>query len=217
MTTDDDRIAYLEGEDRDDLDPYERRALDATRELLADPSLWEEPPAGLEAEVVAAITGQVDAATTQANHERRVLDYRRVLAVAAAVLVVLAVGTVAFRPWQSRGTSAQHFAIALNATPLAEHATGTASLTKTDSGWHIALHAEGLTRLDNGRYYQAWLKNASGTLVPVGTFNDGPNVTLWAGVSPVDFPTLTITMEAADGNQASSGRRVLVGTVARTP
>jgi hypothetical protein len=215
MTTDDDRIAYLEGEDREDLDPYERRALDATRALLADPSLWEEPPAALEAEVVAAIAGQVGAATTQANHERRLLDRRRVLAVAAAVLVVLAAATVAFRPWQSRGSAAQHFAMVLAPTPLAEHATGTASLTKTDSGWHIVLHASGLTRLDKGRYYQAWLKNATGTLVPIGTFNDGRNVTLWAGVSPVDFPTLTITIEAADGNQASSGRRVLVGTISR--
>jgi Anti-sigma-K factor rskA len=213
MTTDDDRIAYLEGEDREDLDPDERRALDATRALLADPSMWEEPPAGLEADVVAAITTQAGAATTQANHERRVLGRRRLLAVAAAVVVVLAATTVAFRPWQSRGSSAEHFAMVLDATPLAAHATGKASLTQTDSGWHIVLHATGLTRLDNGRYYQAWLKNAAGTLVPIGTFNDGRNVTLWAGVSPVDFPTLTITIEAADGNQASSGRRVLVGTI----
>ncbi len=215
MTTDDDRIAYLEGEDREDLDPDDQRALDATRALLADPSLWEEPPAGLEADVVAAITAQVGSATIQANQERRVLDRRRVLAVAAAVLLVLAVGTAALRPWQNRGSSAQHFAMALNGTPLAAHATGTASLTRTDSGWHVALHATGLTRLDHGRYYQAWLKNAAGTLVPIGTFNNGPNVTLWAGVSPVDFPTLTVTIEAADGNQASSGRRVLLGTITR--
>jgi hypothetical protein len=215
MTTDDDRIAYLEGEDREDLDPYERRALDATRSLLADPTLWEEPPAGLEADVVAAITGQVGVATIEANHERRLLGRRRLLAAAAAVLLVLAVGTAALRPWQSRGSSAQHFAMSLHATPLAAHATGSASLTKTHSGWHIVLHATGLTHLDNGRFYQAWLKSAAGTLVPVGTFNDGRNVTLWAGVSPVDFPTLTITIEATDGNQASSGRRVLVGTITR--
>ena len=38
-------------------------------------------------------------------------------------------------------------------------------------------------------------------------------MTLWAGVSPVDFPTLTVTREEADGDQASSGQKVLVGTV----
>ena len=36
---------------------------------------------------------------------------------------------------------------------------------------------------------------------------------LWAGVSPVLFPTLTITREAADNDQESSGDRVLVGTI----
>ena len=36
---------------------------------------------------------------------------------------------------------------------------------------------------------------------------------LWAGVSPVVFPTLTVTREAADNVQDSSGDRVLVGTL----
>ena len=36
---------------------------------------------------------------------------------------------------------------------------------------------------------------------------------LWAGVSPVLFPTLTITRESADNDQESSGDRVLVGTI----
>lgn len=52
-----------------------------------------------------------------------------------------------------------------------------------------------------------------GTLVPIGTFHDGDHVVLWAGVALEQFPTLTVTEEDADGNQASSGRRVLVGTV----
>jgi anti-sigma factor RsiW len=33
------------------------------------------------------------------------------------------------------------------------------------------------------------------------------------GVSPKDFPTLTVTREQADGDQTSSGEKVLVGTV----
>jgi Anti-sigma-K factor rskA len=213
MTTDDDRIAYLEGEFRSGLDPDERRALDGLRVLLADPALWEEPAAGLEDDVLAAIVGQLDAATTEARHERRALDRRRLLAVAAAVVIVLAGATIAFRPRKHNGPAAQHFAMSLTATPLAPRAAGDASLTKTPSGWRVELHATGLTRLDNGKYYQAWLKNAAGVLVPIGTFNDARNVTLWSGASPVDFPTLTITIEAADGNQASSGQRVAIGTI----
>ena len=88
-----------------------------------------------------------------------------------------------------------------------------ATLTKTASGWKIELDATGLPRLEGGRFYQAWLRNADGVLVPIGTFNEGQDVTLWAGVSPKDFTTLTITREQADGEQASSGEKVLVGTV----
>ena len=47
--------------------------------------------------------------------------------------------------------------------------------------------------------------------MPIGTFNDGREVILWSGVGPGDFPTLTITQEVADGDQASSGQVVLIG------
>ena len=50
-------------------------------------------------------------------------------------------------------------------------------------------------------------------LVPVGSFNEGEDVTLWAGVSPKDFTTFSVTREQADGDQASSGDRVLAGTI----
>ena len=50
-------------------------------------------------------------------------------------------------------------------------------------------------------------------LVPIGTFNEGSDVTLWAGVSPASYKVLTVTRERADGNEASSGQKVLVGSV----
>ena len=99
------------------------------------------------------------------------------------------------------------------ATGLAPGASGNATLTKTSSGWRIELDATGLPRLDNGRFYEAWLKNPAGVLVPVGTFNEGRKVTLWAGVSPEGFTALSVTREEADGNQASSGRKVLVAKI----
>jgi len=128
---------------------------------------------------------------------------------AAAVVVAAAIGvTVA-----SLGSHGTRFQAALAPTPLAPQAIGEASLTKTPSGWRIHLHATGLPRLVGDRYYEAWLKNSAGVLVPIGTFNDGRNVTLWAGVSPVSFTVLTVTREQTDGNQASSGEKVLVGPV----
>jgi hypothetical protein len=49
--------------------------------------------------------------------------------------------------------------------------------------------------------------------VPIGTYNEGRKVTLWAGVSPKSYTTLTVTRERAAGNQASSGEKVPVGRV----
>jgi hypothetical protein len=125
------------------------------------------------------------------------------------VTVAAAVGLSVF----GTGSAGPRFQAALAPTQLLPGATGKATLTKTSSGWRITLHATGLPRLDRGRYYEAWLRNPAGVLVPIGTFNQGPKVTLWAGVPPKDFPTLSVTREQADGDQRSSGEKVLVGTV----
>ena len=125
-------------------------------------------------------------------------------AVAAVVVGVTVVGS---------GSHGSRYQAALAPTPLATGARGEASLTRTPSGWRIQLHATGLPRLSGDRFYEAWLRNPAGLLVPIGTFNDGRNVTLWAGVSPVSFPVLTVTREQTDGNQASSGEKVLAGPV----
>jgi hypothetical protein len=128
-------------------------------------------------------------------------------AATAAAALVLAV-----RVFDS-GTAAERLYAALAATEVAPGAEGEATFTKTDSGWRIELDAAGLPRLEGRRFYQAWLRNPAGVLVPIGTFNEGRDVTLWAGVSPKIFTTLSVTREVADGDQESSGVRVLVGTV----
>jgi hypothetical protein len=137
--------------------------------------------------------------------------HRLVLIGAATATAVLAVG-IGLAVFNS-GSSATRFQAALAPTELVPGANGEATLTKTSSGWRIELDATGLPRLDRGRFYEAWLRNAAGVLVPIGTFNEGRNVRLWAGVSPKTFRTLTVTREQADGDQASSGEKVLVGTV----
>jgi Anti-sigma-K factor rskA, C-terminal len=142
---------------------------------------------------------------------RRVRAPRRLALVGAAATAVLAlvIGLAVF----GSDSSDERFHAALAATKLVPGAAGSATLTKTTSGWRIELDATGLPRLEGGRFYQAWLRDGAGVLVPIGTFNEGREVTLWAGVSPREFATLTVTREQADGDQASSGERVLVGTV----
>lgn len=214
--SDNERIAYLSGEPVESLTPQERAELDEVRALLDSPAAWAEPDPGLEERVVAAIAAEAGAvaAPTAAKPVRPRWRLRRPvlalgggLATAAAAIVValvLALGSGGSQPLQ--------FAMVVNGTPLAPQAHGNATLTKTQSGWRIELSATGLPHLANGRYYQAWLKNSAGILVPVGTFNDAQKVTLWSGAPVTQFRAFSVTVQQANGNPVSSGRRVLVGT-----
>jgi hypothetical protein len=198
------------------LPPERRAALEAR--VAASPELADRLAEQQRAVALAWSAAEAVAApaSLRAHIERqrrmhRTRVPRRVVLVGAAAAAALAVAAAVGVFGSS--TSAERFHATLAATSLAPGATGRATLTKTTSGWRIELDATGLPRLDGRRFYEAWLRNAAGVLVPVGTFNEGRKVTLWAGVSPKQFTTLTVTRERADGDQASSGEKVLVGTV----
>jgi hypothetical protein len=198
--------------------PERRRTLEArvaSSSELADRLAEQEravamvESAGAEVQAPAALRARVGA-----QRRPRPAPARRLAligaAVAAAAAVALGIGLT-----RGSGTSAERFAVALGPTALAPGGRGEATLTKTSSGWRIALDATGLPRLAGNRFYEAWLRSRSGVLVPIGTFNEPRGVTLWAGVSPMEFATFTVTRERADGDQASSGEKVLSGVVAR--
>jgi hypothetical protein len=214
---DDERIAYLTGEDRGSLQPQERAELDELRHLLAAPAIWEQPSETLEDSIVTAISEETQlrnrTAAAQPGRRRRRLAMPRpllggiALAAAAVIAIVVVLGTRSGAPAQ------QQFAMIVEGTPLAPGAHGSATLTKTGSGWQIRLSVTGLTRRSGGLYYEAWLKNRAGILVPVGTFNDARHVTLWSGVPVTQFRTLTVTEQRVGGGPASSGVRALVGSI----
>jgi hypothetical protein len=231
-TSEDDRIAYLAGDAVESLTARERAELDEVRALLDGPAVWAQPDPALEERVVAAIAEEAQARLATAPVRRPAFDRRLVprrplqaiariaaqiprrpryaiSAAVAAAAAALIVAVAANNPAQR----AQQFAMVVSGTDLAPAARGSATLTKTSSGWRIELSATGLPRLSNGRYYEAWLKSSAGILVPVGTFNEARHVTLWSGVPPTGFATLTVTQQKADGNPASSGRRVLTGAI----
>ena len=225
-TPDDERISYLSGERVDALTPQERAELDELRTLLESPATWEEPDAALEDLVVNAIATEARRAPAPAQapapakapepkkasiwsrwRPRRpalALGGLATAAAAIAVALVIALGS-------GNGAQPLRFAMVVSGTQLAPQAHGNATLTKTESGWRIELSATGLPHLANGRYYQAWLKNPAGILVPVGTFNDAKQVTLWSGAPVTQFRAFSVTEQLANGNPVSSGRRVLVG------
>jgi len=199
------------------LAPEHRAEVEARIEaspILADRLAEQERAVGLlrsagdEVEAPAGLRARLDAqrsARTVRTPRRLALGGVAAAAVAAAAIVaVVVVGS---------GSHGTRFQAALGSTPLAPGASGEATLTRTTSGWRIHLDATGLPRLAGDRFYEAWLRGSEGVLVPIGTFNEARNVTLWAGVSPASYKVLTVTRERADGNQASSGEKVLVGPV----
>jgi Anti-sigma-K factor rskA len=144
--------------------------------------------AAAEVEAPAALRARIEA--MRRPRRRRRAAFVGAFATAAAVAAVVVS--------HDSGTSGERFHAALRPT-------GEATLTKTSSGWRIRLEAPRLPRRAGGRFYEAWLRNADGVEVPIGTFNEGTNVTLWAGVSPTKFKFLIV--------RTSSGEKVLAGTV----
>jgi hypothetical protein len=223
MTTDDERIAHLGGDgDADRVPAPEGIALDETRALLADPSLWAEPASRVEDAVVAAVveaaagTARPDgpprsAEDARAPGRRRRRRPARLAGAAAVAALVAAVGLVVATVDGARPGA--DLEATLQPTGLVPGAAGHATFVRTDSGWRIDLDATGLPRLDDGRLYQAWLRDDAGVLVTIGTFNEPHDVVLWAGVSPVEFSTITVTEEPVDDDPTSTGRRVLVGAI----
>lgn len=215
---DQDLAAYLAGDSTAPVTAAERLQLETVRSVLADPAVWAQPDPRLEDSIVAAIAAERRSSVVPSTADgltgrrdgRRTRSIPRLLLGVAAALIVAAGVVVGLH--QHPAASALTYAAELTATPLAAGASGQATLTQTAGGWQIQLRASGLPRRDSGNYYEAWLKNGAGVLVPVGTFNEPSQVTLWAGVSPADYPTLTITQQQANGNPASTGRVVLKGT-----
>jgi len=152
----------------------------------------------------------------QARGRRASRRWTAALGATAAAAAVAVVAVLVVASLRTTGDAGPRFQVAL-APSGAPGPSGSATLSRTDSGWNVVLDVDGLPRLDGGKYYQAWLKNAEGVLVPLGSFNEGGRITLWSGVSPIDFPGFTVTGESADGNQASSGIQVLAGTVDTSP
>jgi len=216
--TDAERRALLAGDRAGDLDADAAAELGVLADLLAEPSTWIEPDPGLEDRVVRAVT---DAPPTRepsdaraTARDQRVRRRSRRLAVAVAGIAASIVAVVAVVAALGGGGTDPAFRGRLTATELAPGARATVEVTKNPAGFRVELAAGGLRPLPDGAYYQAWLKNAHGGLVSIGTFSSSDSdIVLWSGVSPREYRGITVTVEPDDDDPASSGRRVLVGAL----
>jgi hypothetical protein len=215
---DEDVRKLLAGDAEGSLTDDEAADLSMLADLLGDQSTWAEPSAGLEDAVIRAVAAAPDAvepAPASARPRRSRTASLRWRVASAAAVAAIAVGGILVT--LGGGTSADYTA-KLAATDIAPGAHASVDITRNRGGFRIALDASGLSPLPDGQYYEAWLKNSSGTLVAIGTFSSSnDDVTLWAGVSPAEYTTMTITIELDDNNQASSGHVILAGPVQPRP
>jgi hypothetical protein len=190
----------------------DRAQLDRVRGLLADDAMWAAPPPELIDQIVDRIDKPPASwATVRGGVHRR---WALVGGLSAAAALVVALMVTRGMTGTAGDTGGRE--VAMSGTELAPEASATAHVSETPSGVSIILRVEGLDPAAEGFYYQAWVKGPAG-LVAIGTFHvrhgeDVP-VELWSGVAAASYPDFTVTLEPEDGDPASSGQRVLTGSI----
>jgi Anti-sigma-K factor rskA len=177
--------------------------------LLADPSMWVVPSAGLAERVVTAVQHEASPSRSVVSLQdrRSRLSAPTAALLGAAAASVLTLGAVRF---MSRTPVQATSALVAPATKPG--ATGSANMRETNSGWEIRLNAPDLKRLDKPFYYEAWVFSAKGD-ISIGTFHSGTDVVLWAGVELDEYPELIITIEEEDNNPVASTEVALSGPI----
>ena len=175
--------------------------LDATRVSLADPVLWESPPADGVDRLLATISG-----TTSANvptHRRR--WFVPIYAAAAVVLLAVAATTIAIL----RPTDDADWQVALAAQTAFPDAVASIEGWDTDTGTRMRITIDGIDDVADEGFYELWMTSPDGEHISAGTFRSAGTIDTWSGVRRADFPRLWITFEPFDGDPSPSGRTVL--------
>ena len=192
----------------DDLHPdheLDPEILAALEESLASPALWDEPPASLEDDLVAAITAE---AATAVQPPAAAAPTRRWLwAVAALALLAGGFGLGAALSGDDDAPEIVGEIFPLAGTDLAGEADAEVELAILRNGLRIILDVAELPPAPDGTFYEAWLVDDERGVVSAGTFhmrNQTGRIELWAGVTPADYPTFLVTLENDDGDPAPS-------------
>jgi hypothetical protein len=157
------------------------------------------------------VVGGAGPAPGRSRHRRR--GARGLLssaAAAAAVVAVVAVATVRRTP---------EAADVLALSPSAEAPAGSAGSAQVEEradGTRIVLEVHGLGPAPADEYYEVWMKeDGEDEGVSAGTFHlrggGQERIELWSGVSPEEYPVVTVTLEHEDDGGGASNRVLLSG------
>lgn len=173
-----------------------------------------EPPASLEAQVIAAVEREATP-SARAPRVERMRRPRRLFALAGATaLAAIAIAAVLVRGGESQGM------LEFRAVLSAPQGTSEASVEvrRTGIGRVVTFESDSLPILPKGDYYELWFVGPGdrpGRLdrISAGTFHpdeDGrSNVRFAAAVDPALYPVLSVTAEPGDGDPRPTGPEVL--------
>jgi anti-sigma-K factor RskA len=172
------------------------------------------PPPALEAATLAGVARAAQAAGRDEKRSRWRSWNVRMLALAAAVVVIA--GVIGSVLALSRPATAETYNVALRPGP-GQAASGQAVVRQTGSGWSIQLTVSHLADLGPGRFYECrWVGQGNHPgLIGAGSFTVGPSgsatVQMGSAADPDTFQTMEIVAEtpASAGQQ---GQVVLTGT-----
>jgi anti-sigma-K factor RskA len=170
------------------------------------------PPPALEAATLAGVTRAAAAARRGDRHSRWRSWNVRMLALAAAVVLIAAVTATVLA--LTRPAHAETYNVALRSVS-GSAASGQAVVRQTGSGWSIQLTVSHLPDLGSGQVYECWwVRPGHPGPVPAGSFTVGSSgtatVQMGSGADPDTFPTMEIT-KGTPGRAGQPGQVVLAG------
>lgn len=223
---------------------HEQRIADAIRSMADDQGRLASPPDNLWGRIERAIDDPADTDTGPAlrpppddlweriaedvrvdggptiTATRRARRQRRLVALAAAVLVVMALAASALLVDRGSTGSTELVARAsLSGAGLdpGGDSTGSAELLEGSAGWKVAIQAEDLPELPDGSYYEAWLLGAGPEQVQsLGALEGDGRFAVPEGLAIDDFPLVDVSIEPIDGNPAHSSKSVLRGELEKS-
>jgi len=179
------------------------------------PAVWDAIASELELELAPPTAAEVVDLETARTRRTRRWEGRRIFAVAAAAVLVVAVmgGVALLRRDSDSGAPLQEVAL----TPVDQGGvSGRAQLVRDQGQLALKVDTAGLKNAD-GSYYELWLMNpATNSFVSLGSVTPGRTGVhpIPAGVTVTSDPFVDVSVEPLDGNPAHSTVSVLRGEFA---
>ena len=199
---------------------WDRIRTEAFSDSASSLSIAPEPEtAPAETEVIDLADQRANRVTTEPpaidlTNESR-FSARRFMAVAAALVAVVVIGTVALTG--SGGEANPIYAAEISNADLPESFDGTASVTlEVDENPQIEINFDAPVPTDEP--VELWLLSADGTdIVSVGLVEAGATTWDWPeGLAPEEYPIVDLSIEPDDGDPTHSGRSILRGQLTAT-